>query len=384
MEEQGNTGKRMTSVGFALSTVVASVVKLVMNAVNIILMAILLFFRIISRTIRKIMVYVPHLIGRFIPKNIEVSIDQYLTYAGVEMTPEEVIGMTLVYSSVLTMVAYLITIIFTASVFVTWMVIIITFISIWMLPYIALSILVNRRAESVEETLPDVLNMVSQNMIAGMTSYNALWSAARTEFGPLAEEIQGVARSTLTGIPLTDAMLGMTNHIKSDKLSRSIRLIIQGMISGGDLPDVLQGISKDMRKEYNLKKQMASETNAHALFIWFAIFVGAPLLFSVSLQFVTIFSTLLSKLNVQDMKEATPAAMISLNQLSITPEFYQFYAIAILFISGFFAAFLIGILKTGKPVSGTPSVPMMTLGPIAVFLAMKYVLDSFFSSLFIM
>jgi pilus assembly protein TadC len=381
--EESKSRKIMLTVISLIKTVLSSIVELVMWAINIILMTILLFFRIISRGLRVIMVYIPHIIGRILPKRAEVSISQYLTYAGVEMTPEEVVSMTLVYSIVVTIIAYLMTIAFSAPPFVVWSVVIITFACIWLLPYVALSMLINRRAESVEATLPDVLNMVSQNMIAGMTSYNALWSAARTEFGPLAEEIQGVARSTLTGIPLTDALLNMTNHIKSDKLSRSIRLVIQGMKSGGDLPEVLQGISKDMRTEYNLKKQMAAETSAHAIFILFAIFIGAPLLFSVSLQFVTIFSTLLDKLSIQEVRELAPTTIISLNPLSVTPGFFQFYAIAILFISGFFGAFLIGILRAGKPISGLHYVPVMTLGAIVVFVLMKLALESFFSSLFI-
>ena len=40
----------------------------------------------------------------------------------------------------------------------------------------------------------------------------------------------------------------MTNHVRSTKLPRSIRLIIQGMKSGGDLPQVLQAITIDMRR----------------------------------------------------------------------------------------------------------------------------------------
>lgn len=222
-------------------------------------------------------------------------------------------------------------------------------------------------------------------MIAGMTSYNALWTSARSEFGPLAYEIQEAARATLTGTPLVDALIGITNRVKSEKLERSIRLMIQGMKSGGELPAVLQGIAKDMRTEQNLQKQMEAETRAHTLFILFAILIGAPLLFAISLQFITIFSTMYTKLNVAELIEKVPMqkGVLMIKAMSIKPDFFFKYAIAILSVSSFFSGFLIGMIRTGRPVSGIHNIPILAGISVGVFILINYLLGLFFGSFFI-
>lgn len=138
-----------------------------------------------------------------------------------------------------------------------------------------------------------------------------------------------------------------------------------------------------MRMEYNLRKQMAAETNAHALFILFALIVGAPLLFSVSLQFITIFSTMMENMNADEMAKKAPQGMISLSQLAIGPDFFQMYAIGILFISAFSGSLLVGILRTGKPVSGVPSIPLFVVASIGMFMLLKYILTLFFSQIIV-
>jgi Flp pilus assembly protein TadB len=327
------------------------------------------------------MVHIPKLVAKVMPKSTSSGMNQQLIYAGIEMTSEEVVSITLVYSVVVAVVAYLVAIVLEVSQLITLIVVMVTFGAVWIAPVILLSILTTRRAEAVEETLPDVLSMVAQNMKAGMTSYNALWSAARPEFGPLAIEIQDVAKATLTGIPLTDALVGMTHHVKSTKLPRSVRLIIQGMKSGGDLPAVLQAITMDMRREQNLKKQMAAETSAHAVFILFAIVFGAPLLFAVSYQFIDIFSTMMDRLNISELGANSPQSMVTLSELAISPGFFQLYAIGILAISGLFGSLLIGILRTGSPVSGIPSIPALVIIPALIFFVMQWALGLFFGNM---
>jgi len=141
------------------------------------------------------------------------------------------------------------------------------FIVTWGLFYVVFLVLIDRRTASIEKVLPDVLTMISQNMIAGMTVYNALWVAARPEFGPLAVEIQTVARETLGGESFEKSLRNMSERIKSYKLSRSIKLMIQGMRSGGELPTVLQEIASDIRTEQNLFKRMSAQTTSQAMFI---------------------------------------------------------------------------------------------------------------------
>ena len=373
----------LKSISIVTSELVLGLLRLLLWAVNNVILLFIKFVRIFGQMVRLIMVYLPKFLSRYIPLSLKTWLTPQLIYAGVEMTAEEVISITLVYSVMVSAIAYLIAFAFGTTPIITIIVVALSFVSVWVLPFLLLNMLANTRSEAVEETLPDVLSIVAQNMQAGMTSYNALWTAARPEFGPLAVEIQDVAKATLTGIPLTDAMMGMTNHIKSAKLPRVVRLIVQGMKSGGELPTVLRAISTDLRREQNLKSQMAAETSAQAIFILFAIMFGAPLLFAVSSEFITIFSQMMLKLNIDELARNVPTSqtMITLKPLAITPDFFQLYAIGILIISSFFGSLLIGILRTGNPITGVSSIPMFTAVSVIMFLGMKYFLNVLFQGM---
>ena len=372
---------RISSIARILSDAVMAIVSMLFWAVNEVILIFLKFLGMMVSSIKYIMLYIPRRISRFIPQKTTTNLNQQLIYAGVEMTSEEVISITMVYSLVLSATSYLMAQLTGAAPAIIYVVVAIVFGSVWALPFLLLNILANNRAASVEQTMPDLLTMVAQNMSSGMTSYNALWNSARPEFGPLAMEIQDVAKSTLTGIPLTDALMGMTNHIKFAKLARVIRLMIEGMKSGGELPTVLLSIAQDIRAEDNLKKQMASETSAQTIFIIFAIVIGAPLLFAVSTQFITIYSEMMNKLDIVELAKNTPQTTISIQPISITPADFQLYAIGILVISSLFGSLLLGILKDGNPMSGVAGIPVLSISSILIFITIKIVLGTIFAGM---
>jgi len=138
--------------------------------------------------------------------------------------------------------------------------------------------------------------------------------------------------------------------------------------------------------EQNLQREIEAETNAHAIFILFALLIGAPLLFGVSLQFISIFHTLFTKLNIEELSQQAAlsggAGTISISTLAVSPDFFMYYALGILAMSNFFGALLVGLIKTGRPISGVPNIPVLIFISVAVFLLINYVLGLFFGSLF--
>jgi len=142
-----------------------------------------------------------------------------------------------------------------------------------------------------------------------------------------------------------------------------------------------------MRSERNLKKQMEAETSSYAIFIIFTIFVGTPLLFSVSHQFMIIFNTLFEETGIADLLEGQAAGavpgtgMISISELPITPDFFLKYAVSVVITLSFFGAFLIGLIRTGKPISGLSKIPYMLFISLGLFFLFDYLMSMFFTSL---
>jgi hypothetical protein len=152
------------------------------------------------------------------------------------------------------------------------------------------------------------------------------------------------------------------------------------MKSGGDLPTVLSDIAEDMRNEENLKGQMAAETSAQAVFIMFAVVVGAPLLFAVSTQFITIFSEMMENLDVVELTAQTQQqSLVALSPMSITGDEFGLYAMATLIVSSFFASLLLGILKSGNPSSGLSLSLILAVASVSVFFIVRMVLDALFA-----
>lgn len=329
--------------------------------------------------------------GSYFSQARRSQVGMMVVHAGLTKNPEEVLGVALIYSVMISIASMFIV----AAVGGEYMpninpvlrlilAAVVPFAAIWLLFYLVFIILIERRTGSVERVLPDVLTIISQNMVAGMTVYNALWVAARPEFGPLAVEIQTVAKETLGGEAFDKSLMNMSNRVKSYKLARSVKLIIQGMRSGGELPTVLQEIATDIRTEQNLFKRMSSETTAQALFILFALVVGAPLLFAASLQFVTIFNNIYEKIGLDKAEAAAVprhSGMVSLQKLPITAEFFWWYAVTTLTVSGAFGALLIGLIRTGKLSSGIPLVPVVVVLSVAVFIAITMLLSSVFKGM---
>ncbi|MFQ6055173.1 MAG: type II secretion system F family protein, partial [Methanosarcinales archaeon] len=126
--------------------------------------------------------------------------------------------------------------------------------------------------------LPDVLQLISANVRAGMTVDKAIWLSARPEFGILEEEVRKVGAKTMGGKPINLALKEMSKKIKSKILDRTVKLIIEGIESGGDLAKLLDETSSNIRTTQSLRKEIRSSVMMYSIFILFAAVLGAPML----------------------------------------------------------------------------------------------------------
>lgn len=322
-------------------------------------------------------------LGFLFPSNTRKWLHNIFIYSGITQNPEEALGVTLLYSLMFPTVTALITLFFMEfSIELVISSFIAVFLAVWVLMYIILQVMIDRRTTNIEHVLPDLLSLISQNMRAGMTPYNALWAASRPEFGPLALELQIVAQDTLAGVSLEDALLNVTKRVKSAKLDRCIRLMVQGMRSGGELPSVLQEIAEGIRSEQNLKKRMAAETTSQVLFIVFALVIGAPMLFAASHQFVTVFAQTFSSIGLSE-GTSRGDSLIQLEGFAIEPGFFSLYAICVLIVSSFFGSLIINVMKNGEMLSasGITLTPLLMVLSVAVFCVLDTLLGSLFQGM---
>src|SRR3989344_4756457 len=148
--------------------------------------------------------------------------------------------------------------------------------------------------KKMEESFPDFIDLMSSNLRAGMTIDRALILSSRKEFAPLDKEILALGKDIITGREVSRALKDMAERIGSEKLKKTVNLIISGMRSGGNISVLLEETASNMRERNFVEKRAASNVLMYVIFIFFAVSIGAPMLFGLSSVLVEVLTKILS------------------------------------------------------------------------------------------
>ncbi|MCK4492383.1 MAG: type II secretion system F family protein [Candidatus Altiarchaeales archaeon] len=258
---------------------------------------------------------------------------------------------------------------------------IISFALVEMFFYIMISFSIDAKTKEVEEVLPDALQLMSSNVRAGLTTDKALLMAARPEFGAFGEEIRRVGRETMTGRDLASALLDTTTRIKSDHLSRTMDLIVNSIRSGGELADLLDQTSMDLRDQQMMQKEISAGVLMYVIFIFIAIGLGAPGLFAMSSFLVKILSANIKMISSQMPQETTSSSMISLTGVSVEPEFVDLFSTIAISVSCIFGSLIMGLIRTGREKDGVKYMPILLIISLVLFYTIKYAMESLFGGM---
>ena len=73
--------------------------------------------------------------------------------------------------------------------------------------------------------------------------------------GPLNDELKRAVIEIKIGSTFEDALLGMSERLKSKTLDRTFRMIIEGRRVGGSLADVIETVAEDLRAILALQRE---------------------------------------------------------------------------------------------------------------------------------
>lgn len=237
------------------------------------------------------------------------------------------------------------------------------------------------RREKIEGVFPDFLQLMSSNLRAGMTIDKAMLLSVREEFSPLDKEILKAGKEITTGKTVESALLEMAKRIGSEKIEKTVLLIISGIKSGGNLAVLLEETSRSIRERDFIEKKAASNVSMYIIFIFVAVAIGAPTLFSLSNILVETMSKLLSGVSNTQMPMASNIPF-TFSKVSISPDFIRYFSIGFMVVIDIFAALLLGLVKKGEERDGVKYLLPLIILSIGVFFAVKYFLSGFVSGLF--
>ncbi len=244
--------------------------------------------------------------------------------------------------------------------------------------WIQVVLIKSTRVKKIEDAFPDFLQLVSSNLRAGMTIDKAMILSAREEFDPLDKEIMKAGKEIATGHSVEDALLSMSKRIGSEKITKTILLIISGLKAGGNLAILLEETAVNIKERDFVEKRAASNVLMYVIFIFVAVSIGAPALFSLSSVLVKVLTNILS--TVPEM----PATSLpfTLSGIKISVEFVTYFCVVFIIVLDILAALVLGLVSKGEEKEGYKYIIPLLVISLVVFFAIRYLLSGFMGSLF--
>lgn len=237
------------------------------------------------------------------------------------------------------------------------------------------------RMKKIEEVFPDFVELMASNLRAGMTIDKALLVSSRKEFAPLDEEILRLGKDIMTGKEITLALYEMGERIKSEKIKKTLSLIITGIASGGNLSVLLEETAMNMRERAFVEKRASSNVLMYVIFVFFAVAVGAPVLFGLSSVLVKTITTIMS--SVPEMDATVTARMpFTMGKINITTEFVNYFAVLYLIVTSILSSLVIGVVNKGEEKSGVTYMVPIAIISASIFFLVQIVLSKFILTLF--
>jgi len=117
--------------------------------------------------------------------------------------------------------------------------------------FAAPTVLLNRAAEArqkaVQRALPDLLDMLTTTVEAGVSLNGALVAAVDATSGALTDELKATMSEIRLGRSRADALMAMAERVRQPDLLTAMIAIVQAERLGGNIVSVLEEISKEAR-----------------------------------------------------------------------------------------------------------------------------------------
>ena len=317
-------------------------------------------------------------VGKFVPYKNRLT--DILRYAGMEdVSSLEFSGFMFLYSSLLGVIIFLVSFLFLELQLAVGLGII-SFIAFQTLLYVLLTMVMDSRTRQIEEVLADALQLMSANVRAGMTLDRAIWLSARPEFGPLEDEIKQFGREVLGGISMVEALRNIKKRVNSELLERTLKLMEEGLKSGGEMACLLDETASDIRKIKMMRKHIKSNVIMYSMFIMFASVMGAPLLFAVSVYFIEMISGFWTEA-ATEIPSQMSSGFMQMKGPQIESYEMMLFSVACIILTTVFGSLIIGLIQSGKEKRGIKYIPLLAGAGLFVFFAVRFVISAMFGNL---
>lgn len=315
----------------------------------------------------------------FYPKNLKENYKKMLVYSQIKIPPKRFLGFVLFFGFGISLAVSLV-----VSRMIHMHILLVGFIFFIIFEFLIYFVIMMRadaKAKFVELILPDVLQLMASNLRAGLTIDKAFILSARPEFGPFEHEIDRIGKEVTMGKELEEALLELKDRIKSERLEKTILLIVTGLRSGGQLASLLEQTAKNLRDQKFVDEKIKTHVMMYVIFIFVAVGIGSPLLFGLSSVLVEVLSKTLSSVALPDssMVNSMPLAF---GKVNISIQFIIMYSIISLIMNSILGSMVIGMINKGKKKEGAKYIPFLVALTLGLFFLIRAIMKGFIGGLF--
>ena len=219
-----------------------------------------------------------------------------------------------------------------------------------------------RRIAKIDAVFPDFIRDLAESRRAGMTFTKAILFASKGQYGLLTPEIQKISQQVSWGGNINDALRAFAQRVNTKSIQRTIALIIEASISGGNVADVLDVAAKDAREIKMLQAERKTNMMSYVIVIYVGIFVFLAIILILLTSFIP---AMVGNEGAQSMQGIMGGKSLA-SQQQITNVFYL-----ACIIQAFGSALVAGVFEDGRYSSSVKHIFIMVL---TTWLMFKFVI----------
>jgi tight adherence protein B len=147
----------------------------------------------------------------------------------------------------------------------------------------------DKRLMTLEQQLPDVLDVIGRAMRSGYTFAGAMRVVAEDMPEPIGPEFARAQDEMAFGIPVKDALQNLLNRVPSENLRFMVVATVVQRETGGNLAEIFSRISRLMRERVVLQGQirvLSADGRVSALILCLLPVLGAVAMFFLNRPYI--------------------------------------------------------------------------------------------------
>ncbi len=209
------------------------------------------------------------------------------------------------------------------------------------------------RIQKIEEQLPNALKHLSVVLRAGGTVESAVEEVAKSDYGPLSEDLAKALVQLRRGRTFEDVLAAAAAESGSTLFKRCAIIINDAKRSGAGLAEVMNAIADDARDVNRVRRERVTRTIMHVIFVYAATLLLSPFIFGFTLTVVSFIGA--------GITCAVPGSS------ALDLSFLNTILLLFLTVEAIIAMLAVGVIQEGKMLRYLVRTPVMVLTALFVY-----------------